>query len=135
MMTVYFFIGYLIVFSIIALVHFTQPNWLKFIEFSLNDPMPIEGEYLSDFKLKKLTFIFNWLLIIFAITASFYCLQTYIRTPYLHHFLLLSSLLSLLISCLAIFANVVFLVSWIRTKYIGPDPICDFKAIEKYYGE
>jgi len=133
-MTILIMTSYLILFILVALISVTLPKCLPFINFTTNEPNPIQGERLSDFKIRKLVFMLNWTLIIFASFSFVYLLHTFIKTNYIHHILLAISFLLLFVSCVAIFANIAFIFSWIKTRFFGRNPKCDFQDITSFHG-
>jgi len=124
---------YLCSFILVAGINYINPRVLPFVHFTRKEPEPEQGEYLSAFKLRKLQFIFNCLLIVLAFFSFSYVLQHIIIITYLHQMLLLLSFLLLLASVVMVFANIAFIVSWARTRFLGPNPQCDFKDIVHFH--
>ncbi|WP_105181885.1 hypothetical protein [Pseudoalteromonas sp. T1lg21] len=124
---------YVVAFTVLLVLNIfykSIPSQIAFIWFG---PVPKDGEYLSAFKARKIKYALSWLFQFIYAFAIIYLLAK--MFPWLEkEVTFLMFIFAAIIGCgMAVLASVGFVVSYVKTKLLGPER--QFEIIEEELDE
>ncbi|MBU2879141.1 hypothetical protein [Aliiglaciecola lipolytica] len=119
-------IFYIAVFSIYLLLSIFWRSKISQIAFIWFGPIPLEYEYLAEFKLRKFKYAFGWLLqFVYAISVVFLLASYFSWLQKETYFLVVTFALPIGFG-MALLASIGFLLSYLKTALFGPNPYFEF---------
>ncbi|WP_192021237.1 hypothetical protein [Shewanella sp. WPAGA9] len=112
---------YIVMFTILIVLNIFYRSKLSQLAFIWFGPIPTDGEFLSDFKLRKVRYALSWLLqfiyafsIIFVLAVNF----SWVEDTMLFMVFVFAFTIGV---GMALFATIGFFISWLKTRVFGPD--------------
>jgi hypothetical protein len=112
----------LFVYLVLLVLRLMKPNAITSFAFAWFGPFPKEGEPLSSFKARRIRYAFSWVIQLSVYFSLLILFKVYFNQYFVETFFAVAGFAGAIGMGMAVFAFFGFVISWVKTITIGPNP-------------